>query len=184
MIFRIPKAHNAGGARRVLAAGLVLALALSLAACSSGGKGGTSGQNPATPQKPIRVGFLSPATGNAASSGQDMANGWKLWWQQHGDEVAGRKVETIYYDTASDPNTALTRARKAVEQDQVDMIVGPYLANEGLAVAAYTTQNKVPLFLPTVSARRPDAAQGEPLRHPRRRLDLQPDHAPRRRVGL
>ena len=32
------------------------------------------------------------------------------------------------------------------------MIVGPYLANEGLAVAPYAIQHRIPLFLPTVSA--------------------------------
>lgn len=152
MISRESRAIAPRIARRVLAAGLTSVLVIGLAACSGGGNNAGSSGGSAAPAKPIRVGFLSPATGNSASSGQDMVNGWKLWWQSHSDEVAGRKIETIYYDTASDPNTALTRARKAVEQDQVDMIVGPYLANEGLAVAAYTTQNKVPLFLPTVSA--------------------------------
>jgi len=103
-------------------------------------------------KKTIRVAFLAPQTGNAAATGLDMINGWKMWWAKYGDTVAGAKVETKYYDTSSDANTALTKARQAVEMDEVDMIVGPYLANEGLAVASFTVQEQVPLFLPTVSA--------------------------------
>lgn len=136
-------------ARLVMAFLVVIGLMVTVTACGSNSK--APGANPAAPA-PIKVALLAPTTGTAAASGGDMINGWKLWWSQHGDEVAGHKIQTIYYDTGSDPNTALTRARKAVEQDKVDMIVGPYLANEGLAVASYTTQNKVPLFLPTVSA--------------------------------
>jgi branched-chain amino acid transport system substrate-binding protein len=66
--------------------------------------------------------------------------------------VAGTKIDTTYYDTSSNPNTALTQARRAVEQDGVQLLIGPYLANEGLAVAPYAEQHKIPLFLPTVSA--------------------------------
>ncbi|HLJ60390.1 MAG TPA: ABC transporter substrate-binding protein [bacterium] len=100
----------------------------------------------------IKIGLLAPTTGVAAAPGHDMINGWKLWWAQHGDTVAGVKIDTTYYDTSSNPNTALTQARRAVEQDGVQLLIGPYLANEGLAVAPYAEQHKVPLFLPTVSA--------------------------------
>lgn len=102
--------------------------------------------------KVIKVGFLVPETGTAAASGLDMIHGWQLWWKQHGTKVDGYKVETIYYDTASNPQTAATQARKAVEQDHVQMIVGPYLASSGLAVAPYLEQQKIPFFPQTVSA--------------------------------
>lgn len=100
----------------------------------------------------LKVGLLAPTTGVAAAPGHDMINGWKLWWSQHGDAVAGTTIDTTYYDTASNPNTALTQARRAVEQDGVQLLIGPYLANEGLAVAPYAEEHKTPLFLPTVSA--------------------------------
>ncbi len=100
----------------------------------------------------LKIGLLAPTTGVAAAPGHDMLNGWKLWWSQHGDTVAGVRIDTMYYDTASNPNTALTQARRAVEQDGVQLLMGPYLANEGLAVAPYAEQHRVPLFLPTVSA--------------------------------
>jgi len=101
---------------------------------------------------PLKIGLLAPTTGVAAAPGHDMINGWKLWWAQHSTTVAGTAIDTTYYDTGSNPNQALTQARRAVEQDHVNLLIGPYLANEGLAVAPYAEEHQVPLFLPTVSA--------------------------------
>jgi len=101
---------------------------------------------------PIKVALLAPTSGSAAAAGHDMVAGWTLYWKQHGGKVAGRTVQTTVYDTASNAAHALDQARHAVEQDGAEMIVGPYLANEGLAVAPYAVQHRIPLFLPTVSA--------------------------------
>lgn len=101
---------------------------------------------------PIKVALLAPTSGSAAAAGHDMVAGWELFWKERGGKVAGRTVETTVYDTASNPAHALDQARHAVEQDGAQMVVGPYLANEGLAVAPYTEQHRIPLFLPTVSA--------------------------------
>ena len=101
---------------------------------------------------PIKVALLAPTSGSAAAAGHDMVAGWTLYWKEHNDKVAGRAVQTTVYDTASNAAHALDQARHAVEQDGAQIVVGPYLANEGLAVAPYTIQHRVPLFLPTVSA--------------------------------
>jgi branched-chain amino acid transport system substrate-binding protein len=101
---------------------------------------------------PIKVALLAPTSGSAAAAGHDMVAGWELYWKEHGGKVAGRTVQTTVYDTASNPAHALDQARHAVEQDGAQMIVGPYLANEGLAVAPYGIQHRIPMFYPTVSA--------------------------------
>lgn len=99
----------------------------------------------------IRVGVLAPTTGTVASSGQDMLDGWNLYWRQQGERVAGREVQTLHEDTAGDPSIGLNKARRLVGRD-VDMIVGPLLANVGLAVAEEMSRENVPLLLPIVSA--------------------------------
>jgi branched-chain amino acid transport system substrate-binding protein len=136
--------------------GFRLALAVVLASTGFGslvpGPRAGGGAAVAATAGTLKIGLLAPTTGVAAAPGHDMLNGWKLWWSQHGDTVAGVRIDTMYYDTASNPNTALTQARRAVEQDGVQLLMGPYLANEGLAVAPYAEQHRVPLFLPTVSA--------------------------------
>ena len=101
---------------------------------------------------PIKVALLAPTSGSAAAAGHDMVAGWTLYWKEHGEKVAGRSVVTTVYDTNSNAAHALDQARHAVEQDGAQMIVGPYLANEGLAVAPYGIAHRIPMFFPTVSA--------------------------------
>jgi branched-chain amino acid transport system substrate-binding protein len=106
----------------------------------------------AAPDGPIKVALLAPTSGSAAAAGHDMVAGWTLYWKEHGDRVAGRTIQTTVYDTNSNPAHALDQARHAVEQDGAQIIVGPYLANEGLAVAPYGIQHRIPMLFPTVSA--------------------------------
>src|SRR6266568_3457616 len=127
---------------------IVVGLSLLAGACAPPGAPGS----PQKPSGPLKVGFLAPITGTGAASGNDMINGWKLYWKSNAATVAGREVQTAYEDTAGDVNTALTKARQFVEQQQVDMIVGPLFANEGLAVADYLKTAGTPGFYPIVSA--------------------------------
>src|SRR5437899_6857681 len=112
---------------------IVVGLSLIVAACAPPGAPGAAPKS----SRPVKVGFLAPTTGTSAASGNDMINGWKLYWKTNAGTVAGREVQTVFEDTGGDVNTALTKARQFVEQQQVDMIVGPLFANEGLAVADY-----------------------------------------------
>jgi branched-chain amino acid transport system substrate-binding protein len=66
--------------------------------------------------------------------------------------VAGREVEVIVEDDASSPDTALTKARRLVQQQGVHMLVGNLLANTGLAVAEYAKGTGIPYFIPIVAA--------------------------------
>ena len=89
---------------------------------------------------PIKVGLLSPTTGAVAAAGTDMKNGWDLWFRLNGETVAGRQIETVHEDTAGDPTTALTKARRLVEQEGAKILSGPLLANEGYALAGYVKE--------------------------------------------
>ena len=108
----------------------------------------------------VKVALLAPLTGFAAAAGHDMVHGWDLYWSGRGNMAGGAKVVTTVYDTAGTPAIGLNQARKAVEQDGAQMILGPYLANVGYAVAPYAESHKVPLFFPTVSA--DDLSQRKP----------------------
>ncbi len=137
--------------RRLRMVVTVVALLALAAGCAPPGAPG-SGGGAQKPSGPIKAGILAPLTGVSAASGQDMVNGWNLYWKLKGDTVAGRQVQTTPEDDGGDPNTALTKARQFVEQQQVDFIVGPLLANVGLAVADYLKTTGTPGFYPIVSA--------------------------------
>ena len=76
-------------------------------------------------------------TGVVAAGGREIINGFTLFWDSVGNEAGGRKVEIIVEDDASNPDTALQKARRLVEQANVDFLFGNLLANTGLAVANY-----------------------------------------------
>ena len=52
---------------------------------------------------PIRIGLLAPLTGVVAAGGKEMVEGFNLYWDQHGKKVAGREIEIIVEDDASNP---------------------------------------------------------------------------------
>ena len=129
---------------------LAVIIALNLAAaCAPPGAPGGGAQKPTGP---IKVGLLAPTTGTSAASGADMLNAWNLYWKVNGNTLAGREVQTSSEDTAGYANTALTNGRQLVAQHQVDMIVGPLFANEGLAVADYLKTVGTPGLYPIASA--------------------------------
>ncbi len=100
----------------------------------------------------IRIGLLSPLTGVLAAGGKELVEGFNFWWDQNGKTVAGRPIEVIVEDDASNPDTALQKARRLVEQRNVHMLIGDILANTGLAVAEYVKGNGVPYFIPVIAA--------------------------------
>lgn len=101
---------------------------------------------------PIKIGLLTPLTGVVASGGKEIAEGFNLYWNQVGHKVAGRDIQVITEDDGSSPDIALQKARKLVEQEKVDFLVGDLLANTGLAVAEYVKGNGVPYFIPVIAA--------------------------------
>ncbi|KMO19324.1 ABC transporter substrate-binding protein [Methylobacterium indicum] len=101
---------------------------------------------------PIRIGLLAPLTGVVAAGGREIVDGFSLFWDERGRQVGGSKVELIVEDDASNPDTALQKARRLVEQSKVDMLFGNLLANTGLAVANYVKTNGTPYFIPVIAA--------------------------------
>lgn len=101
---------------------------------------------------PIRIGLMAPLTGVAAAGGREIVDGFTMYWSEIKNMAGGRKVEVLVEDDASNPDTALQKARRLVEQTKVDFLAGNLLANTGLAVANYVKGNGVPYFIPVIAA--------------------------------
>lgn len=139
--------------RRPLARlGSALALALLvLSACAPPGQddgdgGGEAGAD--TSDTPVSVGFIAGLTGTAAAPASDMRNGFELFWEQENHEVAGREVELFVEDDEGEPDVGLSAARRLVEQENVDVVVGPHFAHVGLAVGEYLETVETPMIYP------------------------------------
>lgn len=102
--------------------------------------------------EPIRIGLMAPLTGVIASGGKEMVEGTQFWFEKINYQIAGRKVELIIEDDASNPDTALQKARRLVEQNNVHFLTGNLLANTGLAVANYVKGTGTLYFIPIIAA--------------------------------
>jgi branched-chain amino acid transport system substrate-binding protein len=59
---------------------------------------------PARAQETVKIGLILPMTGGQASTGKQIDNAVKLYMQQNGDTVAGKKIEIILKDDAAVPD--------------------------------------------------------------------------------
>jgi branched-chain amino acid transport system substrate-binding protein len=55
-----------------------------------------------------------------------------------GATIAGKTIEIVYGGSDSTPDKAVEEARRLVEQENVDILVGPLSGSEGIAVANYS----------------------------------------------
>jgi branched-chain amino acid transport system substrate-binding protein len=93
-------------------------------------------------QAQIKIGAILSISGPAASMGV----GYKGAFDFFPSEIAGRKVEYIIRDDATDANTAFTIAQKMISDNHVDALIGPSLTASDAAVAPLANQAHVPMI--------------------------------------
>ena len=86
---------------------------------------------------PIKIGVLATLEGPFAAGGADGMRGAELAIKQRGGMVAGRRIEMVRASSNANPDVAVNAVRKLVEQDKVDLVVGPLSGGEGIAVKDY-----------------------------------------------
>jgi len=133
----IPRRWKGRRPARILLVVLALTVAASACAPDEDTGGGEAGGT-------VKLGFISPVTGFVAALGTDMRRGWEMYWQQNGGKAGGVAVQTVFEDDTGDPEVALTKARRLVEQEQVQLVAGPILANTAYAVAGYVAGKGLP----------------------------------------
>jgi branched-chain amino acid transport system substrate-binding protein len=86
----------------------------------------------------IKIGLLATLEGPFAAGGQDGMRGAELAVKAHKGMVAGKKIVIIKASSDAKPDVAVAATRKLVEQDKVDVMVGPLSGSEGIAVKNYS----------------------------------------------
>ena len=138
--------------------GLTLALFVAVVAVISA----QASPAPAGERGPVKIGYFAPITGTFSQTGKDMTDGFMLFWEEVGNQVAGRKVEVVVEDTEGIPATALTKVRRLVEQAKVHTVAGGLLAATGYAIGPYVEQNRIPTIYPVMAP--DDITQRKPAR--------------------
>jgi branched-chain amino acid transport system substrate-binding protein len=98
---------------------------------------------PALAQDTIKIGVILPYSGQFADTGNQLDNGIKLYMKQHGDTVAGRKIEVIRKDVGGiAPDVAKRLAQELVVRDKVDILAGFALTPNALAAGDISAEAK------------------------------------------
>src|SRR6476661_9800654 len=97
----------------------------------------------ANAQQTVKVGLIMAYSGQFADTSAQIDNGIKLYMKQHGDKVAGKKIEIIRKDTGGpNPDVAKRLAQELVVRDQVDILAGFTLTPEALGAASVSAEAK------------------------------------------
>ena len=99
---------------------------------------------PARAEDTFKIGLILPMTGGQASTGKQIDNAIKLYMKQHGDTVAGKKIEVILKDDGGLPDKTKTAAQELIVNEKVNVIAGFGVTPAALAAAPLATQGKIP----------------------------------------
>jgi branched-chain amino acid transport system substrate-binding protein len=109
------------------------------------------GAMPAAAQEELRIGFIAPMTGPFAQVGKDMNDGLNMYMEEVNGAFGGTKVKVIVEDSQAKPDTAVTKAKKLILEDHVQMFIGGVLASEGYALAPVSTAEKT-VYVSSIAA--------------------------------
>jgi len=94
-------------------------------------------------QGTVKIGLINVLSGQFADAGIQLDNGVKTYMKQHGDTVAGKKIEIIRRDVGGPaPDVAKRLAQELVVRDGVDLLAGFLLTPNALAAADVSAEAK------------------------------------------
>jgi branched-chain amino acid transport system substrate-binding protein len=112
-------------------------------------------------EKVLKVGGLATLEGVFAKNGEDDMRGLEVALKEYKYSAGGYKIELIKGSSDAKPDVAVRAARKLIEQDGVQILIGPLSGSEGLAMKDYAKTKPEITFINGTSA-----AQDTTLRDP------------------
>ena len=106
---------------------------------------------PSLAADPVKVGVLATLEGTYTALGEDGVRGLKTALSEIKNQFGGREVELFIGPTDASPDSAVRAARKVVEQDGVDIVIGPLSGSEGIAIRDYSKTQPGVTFLNGIS---------------------------------
>lgn len=96
---------------------------------------------------PIRVGMTVSLTGEYEIPGKDQLAGAQMWASDVNGRGAllGRKVEIVYYDDKSDAETSARLFERLINEDKVDLLLGPYSSDLTMAASTVAEKHNFPM---------------------------------------
>jgi branched-chain amino acid transport system substrate-binding protein len=104
-------------------------------------------------QADVTIGVVHSLTGGASAQGVPQNQAIALALPK---EIGGEKVKVIVLDDATDPAVAARNATKLIEDEKVDLIIGPTITPSAISMAQIATAAKVP-YMPAAPVKLGDA---------------------------
>ena len=101
----------------------------------------------ATGQDVVKIGLIVSMTGQQASTGKQIKAAVDLYMKEHGDTVAGKKIQVILRDTATVVDNAKRLAQELIVNEKVAVIAGFEVTPAAMAVAPLASEAKVPALV-------------------------------------
>lgn len=122
---------------------------------AGGGESGEGGDDP------ITIGVSLPLTGDFSEPGKGVQRGYEAWrdYTNENGGLLGRQVEVIIYDDQSNADRVASDYEKLINQDQVDLIAGPF-STRLVVPAAQVAQDYGFLFVEPAGAAEEVFTQG------------------------
>lgn len=98
----------------------------------------------ASSTEPIKIGAILDVTGENAITVPGIKASIEYRLDQINSQVAGRKIQLVIEDGATDPVVTLDKVKKLTQFDKVDVIFGPLWGPSTIAVANYLIPLKIP----------------------------------------
>jgi len=96
-------------------------------------------------QADITIGFVTSLSGPGSSIGIPYGRGINAAYE-YKNSINGEKIRLIQLDDGSDPSAATRNARKLVEEEKVDLLIGTATAPSTIAMAAVASELNVPMI--------------------------------------
>jgi len=94
-------------------------------------------------KSPIKIGWIGCLSGPIAEGAIAMLRGTKLAFKEANWEVAGRKIEMSVEDDMLNPGVTLSKVKKYLFSDKINLLIGPYTGSSGLAIIDFIDANKL-----------------------------------------
>lgn len=102
----------------------------------------------ASAAEPLKIGVIAEMSGLQSEYGLQITNGMKLYMKEHGDTVAGRKIELLIRDVGgANPDVSKRLAQELVTRDKVEILAGFGFTPNAMAAAPVATQARIPMVV-------------------------------------
>lgn len=97
---------------------------------------------------PLRVGFMLPYSGTFAKLGKFIDDGFRLYVEQNGGALGGRRIEFVQVDDESKPESATDNMNRLVGREKVDVVVGTVHSGVAMAMVKLARDTNSMLIIP------------------------------------